>query len=250
MISIENLQYAVSGRPLLRGVSLEVKPGEMVGLIGPNGSGKSTLLRCASKQLHPQSGRISIDGQDLSRLSAPALARRLAVVAQEHEAAFDFTVEEVVMMGRTAGRPLLEGESPEDREAVAAALDRVGLLPLAQRSYLTLSGGEKQRVMLSRAIAQDTPYLLLDEPTNHLDLGSQLRTLSLLSESGKGVLCALHDLALSARFCKRLYVLLQGQVIAQGRPEDLITPDLIRTLYGLEGHPFHYQDALYLHISP
>ena len=170
MIEAKQVRYGIRSREILRGVDFRVEKGEFVGLIGPNGSGKSTFLKNVYKVLRPQAGELTLMGDDLLAMSNREMAQRLAVMVQEQEAAFDFTVEEVVMMGRQARKRLLETDSREDRALVGEILAHTGLASLREQGFSTLSGGEKQRVLIARALAQQTAVLVLDEPTNHLDM--------------------------------------------------------------------------------
>lgn len=170
MLKVENIEYKTKQTKILRGVSLQVHPGEFVGVIGPNGSGKSTLLKNIYRMLTPTSGEILLDGKSLIKMSNRKMAERLAVVAQESEANFDFTVGEVVQMGRYPRKKMMEAANDEDREIVKQSLGMVGMDEFLERSFLTLSGGEKQRVLIARALAQETEMIILDEPTNHLDM--------------------------------------------------------------------------------
>ena len=246
MLKVENIEYKAKQTKILRGVSLQVHPGEFVGVIGPNGSGKSTLLKNIYRMLTPTSGEILLDGKSLIKMSNRKMAERLAVVAQESEANFDFTVGEVVQMGRYPRKKMMEAANDEDREIVKQSLGMVGMDEFLERSFLTLSGGEKQRVLIARALAQETEMIILDEPTNHLDIGSQIKTLSLLKNSGKTVLTALHDLSLAARFCDRVYVLKDGRNLCDGQPETLISSELVKELYQIDAEVFTRKDRIYI----
>ena len=246
MLKVENIEYKTKQTKILRGVSLQVHPGEFVGVIGPNGSGKSTLLKNIYRMLTPTSGEILLDGKSLIKMSNRKMAERLAVVAQESEANFDFTVGEVVQMGRYPRKKMMEAANDEDREIVKQSLGMVGMDEFLERSFLTLSGGEKQRVLIARALAQETEMIILDEPTNHLDIGSKIKTLSLLKNSGKTVLTALHDLSLAARFCDRVYVLKDGRNLCDGQPETLISSELVKELYQIEAEVFTRKDRIYI----
>ncbi len=239
MLKVEHLSYGVREREIVKDVSISVESGEFVGIIGPNGSGKSTLLKNVYKVLTPKTGEITLMGQDLLRMSNREMAQKMSVVVQEQESSFDFTVEEVVMMGRLARKGLLSASDEADRLAVRDALALVGLEQLMDRSFLSLSGGEKQRVIIARTFAQDGALMVLDEPTNHLDVGSQIKILELLKNSGKTVLAALHDLALAAKYCSRIYVMLDGQIAAEGKPSEVITRELIRRLYDVDADLFY-----------
>lgn len=193
MIEAKQVRYGIRSREILRGVDFRVEKGEFVGLIGPNGSGKSTFLKNVYKVLRPQAGELTLMGDDLLAMSNREMAQRLAVMVQEQEAAFDFTVEEVVMMGRQARKRLLETDSREDRALVGEILARTGLASLREQGFSTLSGGEKQRVLIARALAQQTAVLVLDEPTNHLDIESIQWLEDFLINNGKAVIVISHD---------------------------------------------------------
>ncbi len=231
---VEDVTWTVHGRRIVDSILLDVAPGEFVGLIGPNGSGKSTLLRTIYRVLRPDAGRVRLDGEDVWALGAREAARRTAVVAQERGGDFDLTVHEVVMLGRHPHKGLLDRDGPADLALVDEALERVQMQAFAHRLFHTLSGGEKQRVLIARALAQQARLLVLDEPTNHLDIRYQMEILGLVRGLGVTVLAALHDLNLAARYCDRLYLLAGGTVVASGPPEQVLTPGLIRAVYGVE----------------
>jgi iron complex transport system ATP-binding protein len=222
---------------VLHGVSLTLRRGEMAGLIGPNGAGKSTLLRALSGVLSPRSGQILLEGRPVREWGFREAARRLSVVPQTEPAFFDFTVREVVLMGRN---PHVgpAGETAEDHDAATRAMNALDILALAERPTTTLSGGEHRRVLIARALAQQTAVMLLDEPTAHLDLTHQAEALALLKRrterEGAAVLAALHDLNLAAEFCDRILLLTEGRIIADGPPEVALTPELLRQAYGSE----------------
>ncbi|GAA4525668.1 ABC transporter ATP-binding protein [Nonomuraea ferruginea] len=228
-LDLRGVSVALDGTPIVREADLLVDDGEFVGLVGPNGCGKSTLLRSIYRALRPSAGLITVDGDDVHRLPAREAARRTAVVAQETPPDLDFTVAEIVAMGRTP----YKSDPRADEELCARALDRVGLTGAAGRIFATLSGGEKQRVLLARALAQQTRLLLLDEPTSHLDIRHQLELLHLVRELGVATLAVLHDLNQAAAFCDRLYVMNAGRIVAGGPPEQVLTPDLISEVYGV-----------------
>ena len=231
MIKTKHVTYGVRDRSILKGIDFQAERGEFVGIIGPNGSGKSTFLKHLYKVLRPQTGEIWLAGEDLTAMKNREMAQRLAVVVQEHEGGFDFTVEEVVLMGRRARQRLLEADSGADRILVDRVLAQTRLTDLRDRSFSTLSGGEKQRTLIARALAQQTEVLLLDEPTNHLDIKYQLQLLELMKGLDCTVVAALHDLNLAAMYCSRLYALKDGRVVGMGTPEELLTPDFLREVY-------------------
>ena len=226
------------GRPVLDRVSMTVLPSEVVGLIGPNGSGKTTLVRVASRGLRPSDGAATVAGHDPYALSARAVARLVAVVPQEMTPAFAFTVREVVTMGRAPHVSPWGGTSSLDEAIARRAMKLTDVERLQDRYLAELSGGERRRVVLAQALAQDAPTLLMDEPTTHLDLRHMVDLLTLVrrlaSEEGKAVLAIFHDLSLAAATCDRLYALSGGRVVAAGTPEEVVTPDLLRTVFGVE----------------
>jgi len=232
-LSTHALRWSAGGRTILDGVELEVGTGEFVGLIGPNGSGKSILLRCLYRAQRPDSGTAAVDGTDVWSMKPRELAQRLAVLTQGSASDLDYTVTEIVLMGRTPHKGLLERDSADDADVVAAALATVQMADFGQRSFATLSGGEKQRVLLARALAQQPQMLVLDEPTTHLDVRFQLEILDIVRRLGITALAALHDLGLAAAFCDRLYVLDSGRIVAAGKPVDVLTPELIASVYGV-----------------
>jgi len=264
--------YRSLAAPVLRGVSMEVPAGGFVGLLGPNGSGKTTLLRCLAGTLSPSSGRVTLDGRDLAQLSRRAVAQRMAVVPQETRLAFDFTALEVVLMGRYPHLSAFEVEGATDIAIAREALDSTGTRELEDRSFNTLSGGEKQRVIIAAALAQlhtnpgsrapdpgsRTPdpasILLLDEPTAALDLAYQLEVAALLRDLQRqmpiAILVSTHDLNFAASLCRSLVLLRQGRVLAAGPTEDVLTPERIRALYGVEADVQAHEAAGHLIVVP
>ncbi|WP_030610873.1 ABC transporter ATP-binding protein [Streptomyces sclerotialus] len=237
-VDVEGVTVELAGSRIVEDITLRAEGGQVVGVVGPNGSGKSTLLRCVYRALRPTAGTVRLAGDDLHALDAREGARRLAALPQESGAEFDFTAAEVVAMGRLPhhrGSPFA-GRSAADAALCAAALNRVGAGHLAARGFRSLSGGEKQRVLIARALAQQPQVLVLDEPTNHLDIAHQLEVLSLVRGSGLTVLAALHDLNLAASHCDVLYVLDGGRVVAAGPPEDVLSAELLAEVFGVRAH--------------
>ena len=233
-IRASDVRAVLGGSQILQGVDLRAERGELVGVIGPNGSGKSTLLKCIYRVLKPTGGAVWLDGRALSEYSYKASARRVAVVAQHNYYNFDFSVQDVVMMGRAPHKRTLDRDNAQDRQMAARALETVGMADFARRSFSTLSGGEQQRVILARALAQDTPCLILDEPTNHLDIKFQLQLMDIVKGLDRTVIAAIHDLNIAAMYCDRLYAVREGRVVASGRPEEVLTTDFIRAVYEVE----------------
>ncbi|MCK7624590.1 ABC transporter ATP-binding protein [Streptomyces sp. RS10V-4] len=235
-LDITGVSVEVAGRRLVHDITLTAGSGRLIGLVGPNGSGKSTLLRCVYRALRPAAGAVRLDGTDLHALPAREAARRLAALPQEGGTDFDFTAAEVVAMGRLPHQRGSGAASAADRDVCARALARVGAAHLARRGFLGLSGGEKQRVLIARALAQEPRVLVLDEPTNHLDIAQQLEVLALVRDSRLTVLAALHDLNLAAVHCDELYVLSGGRIAASGPPHDVLTPPLLAEVFGVRAH--------------
>ena len=237
-LEAKDIEAVLGGNAILRGVSLEVEPNEFVGIIGPNGSGKSTLLKCIYRVLKPQAGIVQLDGTDIRELSYKKSAQSIAVLAQHNYYNFEFSVQDVVLMGRSPHKRAMERDNAQDYAIVAQALETVGMADMAKRSFSTLSGGEQQRVILARALAQQTPCLILDEPTNHLDITYQLELMDIVQGLGRTVVAAIHDLNIAAMYCTRLFVMEKGQLVASGTPEEVLTPELIRQVYGVKAKVF------------
>nr|WP_276239423.1 heme ABC transporter ATP-binding protein [Halobaculum sp. DT55] len=236
MIAVRDLVVSRGGERVLDGVSLSVDRGELVGLVGPNGAGKTTLVAAVNGTLTPEAGTVELDGTDRSTLSQREVARLVATVPQESNTAFEFSVEAVVEMGRTAYVSRFGTTTEADRAAVERAMDRAGVTAFADRPVTTLSGGERQRVLFARALAGETPGLLLDEPTASLDINHQLRTLELVREvvdDGKAALAAIHDLNLAARVCDRLVLLAGGRIRATGTPREVLGDDALADAFGV-----------------
>lgn len=233
-ITTQQLHAVLGNTEILRGIDFEANKGEFVGIIGPNGSGKSTLLRCLYRVLTPSEGAVFLDGKELSSYRVKESAQKLAVVAQHNYYNFEFSVRDVVMMGRAPHKRALDRDTAEDYQIMRQSLKAVGMQEFEERSFSTLSGGEQQRIILARALAQQTPCLILDEPTNHLDIKYQLWLMDIVKNLDCTVISAVHDLNIAAMYCDRLYAMKQGKVIAQGTPHELLTPDLIRELYEVD----------------
>lgn len=246
MLNINNLCVSYASHPVLRSLSLEVQKGEILALIGPNGAGKSTLIRALSGVTPAESGQALMNGEDLLMMSEMARARLIAVVPQGASLPPAFTVWETVLFGRTPYLNFLGQISARDEEIARQALEKVDALAFAERRVGELSGGEQQRVLLARALAQSTPVLLLDEPTSHLDLQHQIGLLELVHklvrEEKLSVLIALHDLNLAARYANRVALMVAGEIKALGTPKEVLRPDLISQVYHwpvqVVPHPF------------
>ncbi|MDB4971404.1 MAG: btuD [Myxococcales bacterium] len=236
MISARAVRFSY-GKPLLVDVDLEVASGELLGIIGPNGAGKSTLARLLLGLVAPQSGRVTVDDRDLHTLPARARARLVAAVLQDEPLEFPFTALEVVLMGRRARLGAFGFERPDDLAAAERAMRDTGVFDLADRPLSELSGGERKRVLLARALAQDTPVLILDEPAAALDIRHQLDLFALLDARRKGgaaVAVVVHDLNLAATFCTRLALLSAGAPAVVGSVAEVLTEARLRSVFGVE----------------
>lgn len=224
--------------PVLRGIDLSIDAGERLALVGPNGAGKSTLLRVADGLLPPTRGQVELTGRSAAELDRMAIARRLAFVPQEPSLPFAATVQEIVGLGRLPHEDPFRGARPQDKAAVAAAIERVGVGHLLGRDARELSLGERQLVLIALAVAQQAPILVLDEPTVHLDLRHQVSTMELLVDlnerDGTTVIAVLHDLGMAARFFPRLVLLDGGAIVGDGPPEVVLAPDRIREVFGVD----------------
>lgn len=233
-LDVDNLSVTMRRKPIVSKVSLQVADGEFVGLLGPNGSGKSTLLRSIYRLIKNYTGSIRWDDVDAHQISQKTFAQRIAVVSQFNEIAFDFSVADVVLMGRSPHLGILSRETKSDEDIVSEALRKVDLVAFKERSFASLSGGERQRVVLARALAQQPRFLVLDEPTNHLDIKHQLSTLAIVKELGISCLAALHDLAMASHFVDRVYLMKEGAFVADGTPQQVVTTSMIKDVYDVE----------------
>jgi len=238
VIRLEGVTVLYRERAALHDIGLQIDAGERVAVIGPNGAGKSTLLRVVAGLLRPAAGSVELGGVRLDALDRLAVARRLAVVPQLPTLPFATSVEEVVALGRLPHEHPVRGMRPGDRAAVAAAIDRVGVGHLLGRDARELSLGERQLVLLAMAVAQDAPVLVLDEPTVHLDLRHQVEVMELVGDlntrDGTTILAVLHDIGLAAHFFPRLVLLDRGRIVADGPPADVLTPERIREVFGVD----------------
>lgn len=236
MIEISNLSFAYGQHPVIKNINFGLNRGELTCLLGPNGSGKTTIIKCLNGILKPDKGRIIFDGVPLSRLGQQQVARTISRVPQEHTSIFSYRCLEVVTMGITPH--LRPGKQPAESvyEKARGLLSEMGIGELADRNYNNVSGGERQLVLIARALMQDTDYILMDEPTSHLDFKNQhsiLERLVHLSHRGKGVLITLHDPNLALKYCDRVIILHQGQILAHGETGMVVTGDNLSRAYGV-----------------
>ncbi|EMB20416.1 ABC transporter ATP-binding protein [Treponema denticola] len=234
VLDISSLSFNFGSKNILADIDLSIKNNGIVGIIGPNGSGKSTLLKCIYRVLKPKTGTIFIDGKNINDYQFKETAKKMAVVAQHNDTHFDFNVLEMVLIGRSPHKKFMERDSAEDIELAYKALEQVNMKDFADRNFSSLSGGEKQRIILARALVQNTDCLILDEPTNHLDIKHQLHFMSLAKDLKITVISAIHDLNIAAMYCDKIYALKEGQIIASGSVYEVITEEVIKTLYDVE----------------
>ena len=233
-ILAEAVNMFIGQKEILQGIDLHLRDKEFLGIIGPNGSGKSTFLKCIYRVQKPTAGKIMFDGRPLDELSYRESALRLAVVAQHTFYSFDFSVLDVVLMGRSPHKKMLERDNRRDYEIAREALATVGMADFETRSFSTLSGGEQQRVILARALTQETECLVLDEPTNHLDIKYQLQIMDIVKGLNLTVIAAIHDLNIAAMYCDRLVAIKGGRIAGVGTPREILTEAFIYDMYEVQ----------------
>lgn len=233
-LSSKSLDIFLGGKQILDNINIHIKNKEFVGIIGPNGSGKSTFLKCLYRTLKPEKGMVFINDQNIENLPIKETAKKIAVVAQHNDLDFDFTVIDMVLIGRSPHKKFLERDTLKDYEIALSALEKVGMVSFKERSFNSLSGGEKQRIVLARALAQRTRCLILDEPTNHLDIKYQLQFMAIAKAIDVTIVSAIHDLNLAALYCDKLYALGEGSLIKYGTPTEVLSESLIKDLYGVD----------------
>lgn len=254
LLETQNVCWQVGGKAIVDEVSFVINKGQFVGLIGPNGAGKSSLMRCLYRVNAPTSGKVLFDQQDVWRLSANQNAKNMSVILQEHSDHLGLTVRDVVSQGLTPHKTLFQWDDEQDVALMQTVMGQVDITPLQNKPFQLLSGGEKQRVMLARALVQNTELLIMDEPTNHLDVHYQTDMMMKVKTLQKTILASFHDLNLAAAFCDYLLVLDKGRLVATGTPSDVLTKALINDVFRtkaivdkhpINGHPritYQYHD--------
>lgn len=235
-LQVKNLEFSIDKKEILKDISFEIPKGSFVGIIGPNGSGKSTMLKNIYRLYKPDSGQILLDNKNLLNMKDKDCAKEIAVLAQESNSQFDFTVEQIVKMGRYPYKSVFEDYSKKDLDMVTDMLKRVGLEDYVGRSFSKLSGGEKQRTLIARALVQDTDFLILDEPTNHLDIGYQIQLMDLVKSLNITTLSAIHDMNMASMYCDYLIVMKDGKIKNCGSVKEVITEEMLKEIFGVNAY--------------
>ena len=236
ILEIENLTYKIDDSLISDGINIKFEENTFTGIIGPNGSGKSTLLKQIYRVLKPTKGKIFFDGIDIEDISSKKMARQMAVLPQENQSDFDYTVREIILMGRFPYHSFFMGDHDFDADInlMKKYLDIVGLREQENQYFKTLSGGEKQRVLLARALVQEAELLILDEVTNHLDIGYQYKVLEILKDLNMTIISAIHDLNLAMKFCDQVVIIDKGRIIVTGNPKDIITRENMKEIFKID----------------
>ncbi|MFT5591834.1 MAG: iron complex transport system ATP-binding protein [Oceanicoccus sp.] len=254
LLTAQNLSWQVSDKAIVEDVSFSINKGQFVGLIGPNGAGKSSLMRCLYRVNAPTSGHVLFEESDIWQFSARDNAKNMSVILQEHSDHLGLTVRDVVSQGLTPHKKLFQWDDKQDAAHINAVMQQMDIIELKRKPFQLLSGGEKQRVMLARALAQNTELVIMDEPTNHLDVHYQTDMMSKVKSLNKTILASFHDLNLAAAFCDYILVLDKGKLVASGTPAQVLTQKLIRDVFRthaivdahpVNGHPritYQYHD--------
>lgn len=254
IFTADNIYWQIGEQRILNSLSFDIKRNEFIGFIGPNGAGKSSLLRCLYGKNTVSSGSLRFNERAINQYSRRELAQQVAVLIQEPPTQFEMSVYEVVAMGLIPNRPLFSFSRLHDKKIISQALARVELLNKTQSAFNTLSGGEKQRVMVARAIVQDPKVLILDEPTNHLDIQHQIDVLQLAKEMNITVLLSIHDLNMAAAFCDRLILMKEGHIVTMGEPDSVLNQQNLEDVFSvsakIDSHPFHSGKRITYDFSP
>jgi len=251
VLDVKNVSFEYSGRTVIEDIGFHAEPGEIIGILGPNGCGKTTLLKILNRNLKAKAGTVLIDDDDINDITKREIAQKLAVVPQNNEVSFSFTVTDIVMMGRMPSLDRFQTESEEDLRIVFDAMEKTNILQFADRYINHLSGGERQRAIIARALAQRPKILLMDEPTLHLDVNHQLDVLDMvrtLSKENKlTVVIVSHDLSLAARYCQRLILISDHHIVAHGSVKDVLTPENMRKVFSIDAY-LEYNERVDSHV--
>lgn len=243
-IRVSNLNYAIHSKNILEEITLKVPKHSFVGLIGPNGSGKTTLMRHIYRALPPPIKTVYVNGRAIESISFRDAAKNITVMRQENNSEFSYTILEMVLMGRSPHKGLFEGDTKRDMEIARDALEHVGMRHMEDRSYTSLSGGEKQRVLIARSLAQEADILLLDEPTNHLDVHYQWSLMDTLKGLGKTIFAVFHELNLACAFCDYLYILKDHKIVAEGSPVEVCTQEMLADVFRVDSEIIYSSEGV------
>lgn len=249
LLTTEHLRWCTDGNVILDDINFAVNQGSFTGILGPNGAGKSSLLRCLYRFVKPEQGVVRFENQDIWQLDANDYAKNVAVVLQEAPSHFNLTVYDVVALGLIPHKGLFSRANKADDKKIVQAISQVGLTHKVQQSFEHLSGGEKQRALIARAIVQSPKLLLMDEPTSHLDVRYQIQIMELVKSLGITVIASFHDLNLASAMCDNLLVLNQGQLVEQGTPQKVITSTMLSDVFGVCAHVAQHPQHSVPHIS-
>lgn len=245
MLTVKNLSYRIGEQEILKNVQAHFRQGRMTAIVGPNGSGKSTLLSFLSRD-KPSSGQVFLQGRDVSTIEANEYARLVAVLPQQRETIADFMVKDVVVMGRFPYKQGFRDYTEEDRRIAAEAMEQAGVSSMAERRISHMSGGEIQRVMIAKTLAQRSQLVLLDEPTNHLDVKYKLALMKTLQAYEGTVVMVLHDLSLAVAFCHDVIMMKKGSIVKQGAAGEVLEPGLLQEVFGVPFVRYEHEGRIYL----
>jgi iron complex transport system ATP-binding protein len=247
LLTARDLSWRVAGKSILKNINLSIAKGRCVGLIGPNGAGKSSLLRCLYRYNKPSTGCIEFNGKNIWQLNASEYAKRVAVVLQETPSQFNLSVFDVVALGLVPHKSVFSHNSTDDKHRVSQAIAKVGLQNQTHQNFESLSGGEKQRALIARAIVQQPQLLIMDEPTSHLDIKYQIQVMEQAKSLGVSILTSFHDLNLAAAMCDELIVIKHGEIMCAGVPSDIINETMLSDVFGVcaqvTNHPQQHQNG-------
>ncbi|MGC8585250.1 MAG: ABC transporter ATP-binding protein [Thermoplasmata archaeon] len=254
MISLKNVDFSYGGEFSLKNINMEINDGKIISVLGPNGSGKTTLLKIISGIINDYSGDVFVDNYNIKNIHRKILSRIISYVPQDLTLGFDFSVKEIVMMGRYPHIPLLSDLNKHDLDIVKNAMEITGIKNLENRSIREISGGEKQRVLIARAIAQESRVIVLDEPTSNLDIKYQLEIMKLLNKmvknGDKTVIMSMHDINLSIRFCDEIFLMNEGKMVSSGKPDEVINDKILSSVYGINAKVLRNGDGRIVYVFP
>lgn len=249
LLTAEHLSWCTGGNVILDDISFAVEKGSFTGILGPNGAGKSSLLRCLYRFIKPEQGKVSFQCQDIWQIQANDFAKNVAVVLQETPSHFNLTVNDVVALGLIPHKGIFTRANKNDNKKISQAIEQVGLSHKYNQSFEHLSGGEKQRALIARAMVQSPSLLIMDEPTSHLDVRYQIQIMELAKSLGITVIASFHDLNLASAMCDNILVLNRGKLVCQGTPQEVLTREMLSDVFGVCAHVSEHHQHKVPHIS-